>query len=77
MYNRLPYESAKAVAEFLKTNKLITKLSLSNIIYKVYNIIDRNKIRNEGVKVIAESLKINQSITELNLGNINNSSYYR
>jgi Ran GTPase-activating protein (RanGAP) involved in mRNA processing and transport len=50
-------EGAKAIAEALKVNAVVTTLSLRN-----------NTIGDEGAKAIAEALKVNAVLTKLWLG---------
>ena len=54
--NSIGEDGAKAIAEALKVNPVLTTLGLSE-----------NRIRAEGAKAIAEALKVNAVLTKLNL----------
>ena len=55
--NRIGVDGAKAIAEALKVNPVLTELDLYN-----------NQIRDDGAKAIAEALKVNPVLTTLYLG---------
>jgi len=55
--NKIRPEGAKHLAEALKVNKALTKISLS------FN----NRIGPEGAKHLAEALKVNTTLTKINV----------